>query len=174
MLLIAKKYFNKLNFLNAHIIYFTCIFIALAITVFIFYNVNLLDGIEVLGTFIQIALPCYVLVPILVKKDLQGAKQMLLLLTLVLIVTYTLKIALPFKRPYGGSMSFPSGHTVGAFCGAVFLGFRYGKKYLFISMLFAIFVAFSRVYSQNHWPTDVYASILLCFLIGMFTVKKYS
>jgi membrane-associated phospholipid phosphatase len=173
MILFFKTYLDKLNLnsFHANAIYFIIIFITFTINMFLFYNSH--DAIEILGTFIQIALPCYALVPILVKKDLRGARQMLLLLTTVLVITYILKIALPFKRPYGGSMSFPSGHTAGAFCGAVFLSFRYGKKYLCVSMPLAIFVAFSRVYSRNHWPIDVYASIVLCFFSGFFIVKKY-
>jgi membrane-associated phospholipid phosphatase len=168
-----KKTFGRLNSTYANAIFFVCIFISLIITFSMQYPRNLEDLIEILGTFIQIALPCYVLVPILAKKDLQGAKQMLLLFGIVLVVTYSLKFSIPSKRPYGGSMSFPSGHTASAFSGAVFLSYRYGRKYLAFAMPLAIFVAFSRVYSRNHWLTDVFASIVLCFIVGIFIVKKY-
>lgn len=168
-----RKYLSKINIKNANIIYFIGIFIAMIITIFTYFDANLENSIEILGTFIQIALPCYVLVPILAKKDLHGAKQMLVLLVLVLIITYILKFTVPSKRPYGGSMSFPSGHTAGAFIGAVFLSNRYGKKYMAIVMPLAIFVGFSRVYSRNHWPADVFASVVLCFLVGYFVVKKH-
>lgn len=170
---VFKKYLDKITLLNANIIYFLCILIALIINIIFYYPVHVEDIIEISGTFIQIALPCYTIVPVLAKQDKQGAKQMLLLLTIVIIVTYILKFTIPIKRPYGGSMSFPSGHTAGAFTGAVFLSYRYGKKYLAVSMPLAIFVAFSRVYSRNHWLSDVLASIVLCFIVGTFVVKKY-
>lgn len=128
---------------------------------------------EMMGTFIQIALPCYALVPILSKKDAQGAKQMLSLLFAVLALTYLLKFTLPFKRPYGGSHSFPSGHTAGAFIGAVFLGFRYGRTYALVAFPLAAYVGVSRVLSRNHWPTDVAASIIICFGFGYFLIKKH-
>lgn len=168
-----KKTIHKINFFSANLIYFICILIAIIINIFFYYQTSFQNIIEILGTFIQIALPCYVIVPILAKRDMQGAKQMLVFLFFILAITYTLKFTYPSKRPYGGSMSFPSGHTAGAFCGAVFLSFRYGKKYLMYTMPLAFFVAFSRVYTRNHWLIDVFASIFICFFLGIFIVKKH-
>ena len=170
----SNNLLQKINNTNAHIIYFLIIVIAIIINLIVFSPIRFNDGIEIAGTFIQIALPCYVLVPILVNKDGHGAKQMLAYLGAVLIITYILKYTLHVKRPYGGLHSFPSGHTVGAFSGAVFLSFRYGKKYAFWSLPIASFVAFSRVYTRNHWISDVCGSIILCFFVGIFMIKKYS
>jgi membrane-associated phospholipid phosphatase len=168
-----KNHLEKLNIINANLIYFICILIALIINIFVYFNASLEDTIEILGTFIQIALPAYAIVPILAKKDKEGFKQMLLFLGVVLSITYILKFTIPVKRPYGGSMSFPSGHTAGAFIGSVFLSYRYGKKYMAIAMPLAIFVGFSRVYSRNHWISDVFGSVVICFVVGLFVVKKY-
>ena len=169
-----KNILNELSHFQANVIYCICIFVAFLINVFFYYQVSFLDFIEIMGTFIQIALPCYVLVPVIAKNDVKGAKQMISFLVVALIVTYILKFSIPIKRPYGGSMSFPSGHTVGAFSGAVFLSYRYGKRYFIFTMPLAIFVGFSRIYTQNHWPTDVFASIILCFILGRFMVDKYT
>jgi membrane-associated phospholipid phosphatase len=168
-----REFIDELSHIKAHVIYGLAIFIACLINIFFYYQVTFQDGIEIAGTFIQIALPCYVLVPILVKKDWEGMKKMLLFLAAVLIVTHALKWIVPIKRPYGGSGSFPSGHTAGAFLGCVFLSFRYGKIYFLATLPLAIFVAYSRVYTHNHWPTDVFAAIILCFTLGAILIPKW-
>ncbi len=167
-----KNFLERFNARNTHIIFFICIVVAFISNLVRFPHANLEDQIELLGTLVQIALPCYVIVPVLFKKDLEGAKKMVIFLTAVLVVTYILKYTIPSKRPYGGSMSFPSGHTAGAFSGAVFLARRYGLKYALVAVPLAIFVAFSRVYSRNHWPIDVFASVLICVALGILLVRK--
>ena len=70
--------------------------------------------------------------------------------------------------------SFPSGHTIACFEGAVAL-MLHDKRLGIPALVIAVLVAFSRLYLYVHYPTDVLVSILLgtCFAIaGTLLVKK--
>ena len=61
-------------------------------------------------------------------------------------------------RPESNSpTSFPSGHTTAAFGGAAFIGTRYGWKWGVPAYAGALFTAWSRVQSDNHFADDVTA-----------------
>lgn len=60
--------------------------------------------------------------------------------------------------------SFPSGHSMSAFITAVILGRAYHLEWLTYPL--ASLVAYSRVYNQNHWPSDVVAGAGLGYWIG--------
>lgn len=162
------QYLNKKN-LNS--LYFICLALVILVNIVLNRNASYEGWIEIMGTILQIAVPAYTLVPILEKKDKQGAWQMGIFLIAVLAVTYLLKFTVPEKRPYGGTMSFPSGHTAAVFTGTVFLSIRYGWKYLLATAPIAIFVAYSRIYSRNHWPVDVVVSIIMCLVLGFYITK---
>lgn len=164
---------NKATHKNLHFIYFSCLLLVIAVNIFVNFHASFENWIEIFGTIFQIAVPAYALVPILEKKDTQGAWQMIFLLVSVLAVTYLLKFTVPAKRPYGGSMSFPSGHTAAVFTGVIFLTLRYGFVYFLATLPIGLFVAYSRIYSRNHWPIDVIASVVLCIVLGFFMVKSY-
>ncbi len=66
--------------------------------------------------------------------------------------------------------SFPSGHALTAFCAAAILGREYGVEWLTYPL--AAVVAYSRVYTQRHFPSDVVAGAGLGLLIG-HTVLAY-
>lgn len=62
--------------------------------------------------------------------------------------------------------SFPSGHTIAAFEACVAL--LCGNKNLGIpAVIMAFLVAFSRLYLYVHYPTDVFASIILGRLLAV-------
>jgi membrane-associated phospholipid phosphatase len=63
-----------------------------------------------------------------------------------------------------GDNSFPSGHAMTAFCAAAILGDAYHMEWLTFPL--AGLVAYSRVYTRNHWPADVIAGAGLGLLIG--------
>ena len=62
--------------------------------------------------------------------------------------------------------SFPSGHTIASFeaCTVLMLG---SKKLGIPATLLAILIAFSRLYLNVHYPTDVIASVILGTLFGI-------
>lgn len=168
-----KSFLNWFNIRNTHIIYFIGVLVTLICCAALNRTATLDDWIEILGTAVQILIPCYAVVPILWKKDHAGAIQMVMMLTIVLFITYLLKFTVPSTRPYGGSMSFPSGHTAGAFIGVLFLGIRYGLRYFIVFLPLGLFVGLSRIYSRNHWPIDVASSILLCTIVAFCCVRQF-
>jgi len=61
------------------------------------------------------------------------------------------------------STGFPSGHAFSAFCAAEVYGAEYGRWWTYP---FACLIAYSRIYNQAHWPSDVYAGTLLGIAAG--------
>lgn len=61
--------------------------------------------------------------------------------------------------------SFPSGHTIAGFeaCVALML---HNKKLGIPASILAVLVAFSRMYLYVHYPTDVFASVILGFILA--------
>lgn len=58
--------------------------------------------------------------------------------------------------------SFPSGHTVAAFCSLALVGFVSGKSWVqFLLFVVACAAAYSRVYAAQHYLVDVYAGALI-------------
>lgn len=158
---------------NTNILYFSVVLIVLCIEMYLYQTASFRKWVSISGTALQILLPCYVLVPLLWKQDSTGFWQYIRMLVIVLAITYILKFAVNETRPSGGGLSFPSGHTVGAFMGAVFLTVRYGLRYFLVSTPLALYVGFTRLYVGAHWPIDVAASIILCSIIGLCFVKKH-
>jgi len=62
------------------------------------------------------------------------------------------------SRP--GDKSFPSGHTLASF-EAAFVIFWWNKKIGIGALVTAALIAFSRLYLYLHYPTDVFAAIVL-------------
>jgi undecaprenyl-diphosphatase len=61
--------------------------------------------------------------------------------------------------------SFPSGHAATSFAGAVVLSRLVGKG-VFLLIVLAVLIAFSRVYVGVHYPLDVVAGAALGALVG--------
>lgn len=66
--------------------------------------------------------------------------------------------------------SFPSGHTLASFECAVAV-FCYRRKWGVVALLFAVLIAFSRLYLQVHYPTDVLCGAILGSLIGYLAYR---
>lgn len=67
--------------------------------------------------------------------------------------------------------SFPSGHTLASFEGAVVL-FLYHKKWGIPALILASLIAFSRLYLYVHYPTDVLFSLVLS--VGIAVLAKWA
>jgi membrane-associated phospholipid phosphatase len=63
--------------------------------------------------------------------------------------------------------SFPSGHTIAAFCSLALVGFISKNGFVqFICFLLACLAAYSRVYVAQHYLMDVYAGALIGFIFA--------
>jgi len=78
--------------------------------------------------------------------------------------------------PFGPSsfwFSFPSGHTSAAFQGASFIQLRYGWRAGLPAYAGATFVAFSRVYADKHFVSDVVAGAALGTLSSFLFTDRF-
>lgn len=66
--------------------------------------------------------------------------------------------------------SFPSGHTFYAFAAAI-VCFMYNKKLGAVMFVYAVLVAFSRLYLYVHFPTDVLFGIIFGIITGIIAYK---
>lgn len=71
------------------------------------------------------------------------------------VATQGIKISVARRRPNGGHLSFPSGHTSSSFATATVLLHRLGWKVGAPAMAMAAYVAASRVQDNEHYPSDV-------------------
>lgn len=63
--------------------------------------------------------------------------------------------------------SFPSGHSQASFVSAMAI-FRNNRRWGIAALIFAAFIAFSRLYLYVHFPTDVIAGTLIGLTVGFF------
>lgn len=85
-------------------------------------------------------------------------------IALYMVSSYALRVIVQEPRPddINNKTSFPSGHSVGAFCAATILVLCVRLKWLtFTSILLAAFVAVCRLLANRHFPVDVLAG---CFI----------
>lgn len=77
-------------------------------------------------------------------------------------------VELLIKRPVDAS--FPSGHAMSSFAGAMCIMF-YSVKYGIPAIITALVISFSRLYLYVHYPSDVIAGALIGILIA-FVSKR--
>ena len=131
------------------------------------------DAIETAGDILQIAIPATGYAATFYLDDKEGRSQFYKSFATNLGVTFALKYSINDTRPNGGDYSFPSGHTSNAFMGAAFIHKRYGLKYGAIAYLCAIFVAYSRVESKNHYTRDVAAGAAIGMASSFYFTNTY-
>lgn len=119
------------------------------------------------------------------KTRLAGVISLVSLLVTLLVGEYAIKpifcrtrpydmyetfhgVAMPFTLNAGSehSFSFPSGHTGASFAAAVSM-FKINKTAGFIALIFAALIGFSRLYNYVHYPTDVFAGMILGTLVAL-------
>jgi membrane-associated phospholipid phosphatase len=105
--------------------------------------------------------------------DSQGLKELALSSATTLALVHTLKPIINRTRPNGGSRSFPSGHTAMAISGAAFIQQRYGWGWGAPAYAVTAFVAYSRVYSKQHYATDVLASAAIGIASNLVFTHRY-
>jgi len=69
--------------------------------------------------------------------------------------------------------SFPSGHTSSSFAAAGIFFFMHSRFTLFAFFLAAL-IAFSRVYLNVHYPTDVFMGIILGIICSRIVIAAYN
>ena len=128
---------------------------------------------------------------IIPKYRKAGLSMGLALLMGLLVCNLTLKPLVARIRPYDYQLqqfgknislliaaphdySFPSGHTIASFEGAVAL-LLHDRKLGIPATVLAVLIAFSRLYLYVHYPTDVLASVVLGIgfaFLGTYLVKQ--
>jgi membrane-associated phospholipid phosphatase len=133
-------------------------------------------GSETIGTagdVLRIAIPAVAAGMTLLKRDTDGAKQLLYSLVAAAAVTEGLKYTVREKSPKGEDHAFPSGHASIAFSGAAFIQKRYGWTAGLPSYLAASFVAYSRVETDEHRVRDVLAGAVIGIASGMIFTSPF-
>ncbi len=70
-------------------------------------------------------------------------------------------------------LSFPSGHAATAFALSAFALFTKTKKLWPILMVLAFLTAFARVYTGDHWPSDVFTGAIIGTLCAFPPASHY-
>ncbi len=101
------------------------------------------------------------------EQRMEKRKKVLLAIAISIIAAYAIKEAMSYERPCAGQdwcpggYSFPSAHTVVAF--TLMVAFLNKRNYIFY-LLFAIFVAFSRINIGVHTFYDVVAALPIALM----------
>ncbi len=77
--------------------------------------------------------------------------------------------------PLSASGSFPSGHSVAAFSVATVIARRYGQRHRWVPFVcygLAGTVAFSRLTTSAHYPSDVFMGAVLGYSVARFAVLR--
>jgi membrane-associated phospholipid phosphatase len=106
------------------------------------------------------------------KGDDEGRVQFYKSFATTLAITQGLKNTANETRPNGGSKSFPSGHTSGAFQGAAFIHARYGFEAALPAYAASALVGYSRVDGRYHYTHDVIAGAAIGIASSMYFTKQ--
>ena len=130
-------------------------------------------NVEIAGDILQVAIPATAYGTTFYLDDQEGRIQFYKSFFTNLAVTYGLKYTINERRPNGGSLSFPSGHTSAAFQGAAFIQDRYGWEYSLPAYTAAAFVGYSRIESNKHYFHDVFAGAIIGTISSLYFTYHY-
>ena len=80
------------------------------------------------------------------------------------------------KESCGGKYGFFSAHASNSFTLAVFFGLLYKNKFkylIYLSLLYASLISYSRIYLGVHFPLDIIFGATFGIIIGILTFKFY-
>jgi undecaprenyl-diphosphatase len=145
------------------------------------WSVPVLQFISNTTTFTSVLVVLIVLIVSIAKKSKSlRMKFIILAVTLIMvpIASQGLKYFIDRERPFitypfieklttGGDSSFPSGHTMEAFALAAALSLLFSRKKIVIPVyIWASMVAYSRMALGVHYPSDIFAGMLIGTFIG--------
>jgi len=133
-------------------------------------------------TFIFSIVALYTTFILYLEENKKAILPLWITLVITLAITIFMKILIARTRPNdlnfvfsGFDYSFPSQHTAFAFAVLPII-FRLFPKYKWHYLTFACIIAFSRIYLNVHYLSDVVAGALIGYLIGWFVLtfkQKY-
>ena len=124
------------------------------------------------GDFLQLAIPVAAFATTFYCDNKTGRTQFYESYLATMTSVYALKYLIKTERPNGLEQSFPSGHAASAFAGAAFVQRRYGWTYGLPLYLAAGFTGWSRIYSDHHFPSDVYVGAALALAANYYFVER--
>jgi len=129
------------------------------------------------GDVLRFALPASALGYSILIKDLDGAKEWGWSVGAAVVLAEGLKYAVgrprPYQERYERGRSLPSGHTAAVFAGAAYWQRRYGWEAGVPAYLLAATVGYSRVWSANHYWSDVIAGAAIGTVFPYLFTKPY-
>lgn len=107
-------------------------------------------------------------------KDFIGTVQFAESVVLSQGVTEILKRTIREERPNGSdNLSFPSGHSAGAFSSAMFVHKRYGWRSAVVPYAMAVLTGWTRVHVRAHYWHDVLAGAAVSAIVTWGVVDSY-
>lgn len=82
------------------------------------------------------------------------------------------QLAFPIIINQLNDFSFPSGHTSAAFA-AAWICYAMNKKWGILMLVFAVVMAFSRLYLGVHYPTDLLAGAVLGTIVSFIVLQCF-
>lgn len=108
------------------------------------------------------------------EKEGQTAKLAMTGVLLTMTTVFSLKSIVGRERPADHyekwDSSFPSGHTAFAFSTSIIYGDSYPRLMIPL-LIYSSMVGFSRIYLNDHYPTDVLAGMAVGTGIGYAVIK---
>ena len=118
--------------------------------------------------------PTYALGMTMMAQDYQGTLQLAESIALAQVASEGIKALELEERPNkSDKKSFPSGHAVGAFSGAMFVHKRYGWKPALMPYAMSVIAGWSRVRARAHYWHDVAAGAAVSALFTWILVDEY-